>query len=95
MNDALQTLLGSELYQELTRRTMKDEKWAEYFLLLNACLEIVKQAPESPESCDTADVEGLLSAGLERLAIAVCQILPDGMREFAEYLPVNATAGLP
>ena len=80
-------LVDDELYQTLTQRAASDEKWAAYFLLVNACYEIAKTIPETKEACDLADIETLLIQGLEQIGEAIYSILPGGAEELCYYTP--------
>jgi len=80
-------LVDDALYQVLTQRAASDERWAAYFLLVNACYEIAKTIPETREVCDLVDIEQLLIQGLEHMGKAVCEILPGGAEEFYHYMP--------
>lgn len=86
-------LLNPAVHQELTRRAAihaepgQDNHWAEYFLLLDLCQQIVAGAPASVAECNACDIETRLGEDLSRLASAICQILPGGMVEFRSYLP--------
>lgn len=76
----------SETYQELLRHAAHHHLWAQYFLLINACLENLKQIPTTSEHYDQAEPEILLIEALERLAAAIGILMPGGIDEFSSYL---------
>ncbi|HET8844771.1 MAG TPA: hypothetical protein VFN35_25085 [Ktedonobacteraceae bacterium] len=80
-------LINSGLYQILVRRAAHHLKWAEYFLLINACYEIAKRIPKTSEECDQTNIEELIEQTLEIIGKAVEDALPGGVIEFAEYMP--------
>lgn len=87
--------LGSEVHQELVRRISKEKLWAEYFLLINACLEVLGEVPDV-EQMDVMPVHLRLNLALDRLAKVVTAILPGGLEEFADnYMPRPPTPSLP
>lgn len=86
--DALE-LINSDLYQLLVRRAAHNRQWAEYFLLLNACCEVIKRIPQTPEEYDQANIEKILIHELECLGKTIGDILPGGAREFQEYMPLE------
>lgn len=81
-------LISDELYQMLTRQAAKNEKWAAYFSLVNACYEIAKNIPDTQEACEAIDVDILLVDGLEKAGRAIKNILPGGADEFYHYMPL-------
>lgn len=83
-------LINDELYQMLTQRAARDENWAAYFLLVNACYEIAKDIPLTQMACDAADIELLLIRAMEHLGKAIKEVLPGGADEFAGYMPRQA-----
>jgi hypothetical protein len=81
-------LLNSEAYRELMRHISQDLKWAEYFLLINTCYQVIKHIPGSQEAYEQAAVDELLEQALANLGIAISKILPGGAREFQSYMPI-------
>lgn len=82
-------IISDELYQILTQRAARNEKWAAYFLLFNACYEILKQTPITQEGYEQVDIDELLARALERLGKMVEKVLPGGAEEFDEYMPLS------
>ncbi len=80
-------LINDEIYQMLTQRAARNEYWAAYFLLVNACYEIAKDIPQTQMACDEADIELLLLETMGQLGKAIKEVLPGGAEEFAEYMP--------
>lgn len=80
-------LTNGELYRTLMQRAARNEDWAAYFLLINACYEIVKGIPQTQSACDAADIEHLLIGTIEQLGKAIHAVLPGGAEEFAGYMP--------
>lgn len=84
------SLLNQAVHQEITRRAAQGGEpghhWAEYLLLTTACRQILERMPDSPEDCNQVGIEDLLEEGLNKLADAIYQILPGGIREFRSYL---------
>ena len=80
-------LISHDLYQSLVCHAAHDRKWAEYFLLVNACYETIKHLPSTPEACEQANIEELLIQGLEYIGEAIEAILPGGVKEFRTYMP--------
>lgn len=80
-------LINDELYQMLTQRAARNENWAAYFLLVNACYEIAKDVPLTQMACDETDIELLLIKAIEHLGKAIKEVLPGGAEEFAGYMP--------
>lgn len=76
----------SETYQELLRQAAHHYSWAQYFLLINACLENLKNMPTTSEHYDQAEPETLLIEALERLATVIGILMPGGINEFSSYL---------
>jgi len=76
----------AEMYQEIVRCAAHDFLWAQYFLLINTCLENLKRIPSTPEQRDQANVEELLIDCLDRLADTIATLLPGGIDEFRSYL---------
>ncbi len=76
-----------KLYQVLVKRAAQNEKWAEYFLLVNACFEIIQHIPKSQEEYTETDIDEKLIKTLECLGKAVNDVLPGGADEFSEYMP--------
>lgn len=81
--------ISDELYQILTQHAARDEKWAAYFLLFNACYEILKQAPQTQQACEQTNIEMLLVQSLEHLGKTIEEVLPGGAEEFDEYMPIS------
>ena len=80
--------MESEIHQELTRRAAHDSDWAGYLLLLNACQELVKEAPQSVEQLNTVNQQDLLEQALAKLGEAITNVIP--YDEFYFYLPRKA-----
>jgi hypothetical protein len=76
----------SEAYQELVRHAVHDPMWAQYLLLINACLENLKNLPITPQQYSQVEPENLLIEALEHVASAIAILLPGGIDEFRSYL---------
>jgi hypothetical protein len=76
-----------KLYQALVKRAAQSGKWAEYFLLVNACFEVIQHIPKSSEEFTETDVDEKLIQTLECLGKAVDDVLPGGADEFSQYMP--------
>ena len=80
-------IMNPRLYQMLIKRGIHDHQWAEYFLLINTCYEIIKRIPNTPEVCNEMDIRKLLNDSLERIGKTIWDILPGGADEFSYYMP--------
>ena len=89
MANDVQEVISPDLYQSLVYHAVRDPKWAEYFLLINTCYEILKHLPATLEACEQVNIEELLIQGLEHLGKAIEVILPGGAKEFHTYMPHN------
>jgi hypothetical protein len=47
-------LINDEHYQMLPQRAARNENWAAYFLLVNACYNIAKDRPLTQMACHAA-----------------------------------------
>lgn len=75
------------MYHVLIQKAARDRQWAEYFLLINACYEIIKTLPTNQEEYDRADIEALIGRALEQIGKAIEAVLPGGTDELQEYIP--------
>ena len=65
-------LINPELYQILVHRAASNVKWAEYFLLVNACCEIIKRIPRTSQACEQVEIENLLLKAMENRTLRWC-----------------------
>jgi hypothetical protein len=84
--DAME-IIHPELYKLIVRRAAHDHQWAEYFLLINTCYEIIKQVPTTLEACNQTNINDLLEKTLEQIGKVIWDVLPGGANEFSYYMP--------
>ena len=80
-------IMNPKLYQMLVKRGVRDHRWAEYFLLISTCYEVIKRVPATPEACNEIDIDKLMNDALERIGKARWDVLPGGAEEFSYYMP--------
>ena len=56
-----------EGFRTLITEATKGGEYSQYYLLLNVCITVVENAPQSAQECTKENVKKLLNQGLEKL----------------------------
>lgn len=89
MGEQQRPVLNPEVYLQIARRAVNGEQhvtWAQYLLLLSACCDVVRAAPNIVDGIESFDIEEQLVNALVRIADGINYVLPGGIEEFASYL---------